>query len=300
MKVIYIMGLGRSGSTLLDVVLGNHPQMYTVGQFADFVRIGWIHSTTCSCGQTATECPFWSAVRRRWHARLGDHSEREYEAARQMHERMSRSPYSLPASRLGTKRYRFYINSTVALYRSVFEVCEGKVIVDSSKMPFRGFHLSRAEGIDLRIIHIVRDARAVAYSWSKPARSTPRDPKWTAVNWMATHLASEWVLRNIDDSASLRLRYEDFVEDPANTLRLVGDLVNEDMNPVISRLLENQPMTITHLASGNQLRLEQQIRLKPDREWQTAMRKEDQRSVWAITFPLMVKYKYSRKVGRLR
>ncbi len=287
------MGLGRSGSTLLDVFLGNHPGMRSIGQFADFVRTAWIHSTTCSCGQLVTDCPFWSEVRERWHRYLDDHSEQEYEHLREFHERMSRGPFSIPASRLSTKDFKLYIASTAALYRSAFEACEGKILVDSSKMPLRAFHLSRIPEFDLRIIHMLRDGRAVAYSWNKPARRNARDVSRTAIDWMATNLASEWVLRNTD-APSLRLRYEDFVDDPVKALRSIGALVDEDMDTVISRLTEDAPMHVTHVASGNQLRFQGQIRLKPDREWRTSMSDRDQRRVWMITKPLMLRYGYSR------
>ena len=42
MKVLKITGLGRSGSTILDVVLGNHPQIESVGEVGNLIRNGWI------------------------------------------------------------------------------------------------------------------------------------------------------------------------------------------------------------------------------------------------------------------
>jgi hypothetical protein len=86
-KVLYITGLGRSGSTILDVVLGNHPHIESVGEVTRLIRTGWVSRKSlrgidpkrlrrplCTCGkrldvpevEDAEEvCPFWSRVRHR-------------------------------------------------------------------------------------------------------------------------------------------------------------------------------------------------------------------------------------------
>src|SRR5215212_3885570 len=88
-KVLKIIGLGRSGSTILDIVLGNHPQIESVGEVMNLIRTGWISQESlrgldpkrlrrplCTCGKRldvpnivdapAEGCPFWSSVRREW------------------------------------------------------------------------------------------------------------------------------------------------------------------------------------------------------------------------------------------
>ncbi len=85
-KVLYITGAGRSGSTILDIVLGNHPDIESTGELSNLVRNGWIGGESlkgierkrvrvpiCTCGRrtdipdvedAAEACPFWSSVRR--------------------------------------------------------------------------------------------------------------------------------------------------------------------------------------------------------------------------------------------
>ena len=87
-KVLKITGLGRSGSTILDVVLGNHSQIESVGEASNLIRNGWISRESlrgidpkrlrrplCTCGKRldipnidtpAEAYPFWSSVRREW------------------------------------------------------------------------------------------------------------------------------------------------------------------------------------------------------------------------------------------
>jgi hypothetical protein len=90
-KVLKITGLGRSGSTILDIVLGNHPCVESVGEVMNLIRTGWVSRGSlrgidqkrlrrpiCTCGKRLDvpyvedpdeACPFWSAVRREWVAR---------------------------------------------------------------------------------------------------------------------------------------------------------------------------------------------------------------------------------------
>lgn len=293
MKILYIMGLGRSGSTLLDVVLGNHPAIRSVGQFSNFVRRAWIGSALCSCGKSTAECEFWTDVRRRWQSHVGEDRATAYETLRERYERMSRLPVALLGSSLTSRRFSAYVDHTLALYQAVCESSGKRILVDSSKVPLRAYHLARIPGVDLRILHLVRDARAVAYSWNKPDKRGRRPAATTAVDWLATHSLSEWVLRRCRGRArSLRVRYEDFAANPDSVLHAIADAVDESMDPVLADLQAGRPMAIHHMATGNRIRFQQEIRLKPDLEWRTRMPIEDQVQVRRITWPLLRRYGY--------
>ena len=59
--VVYIAGYGRSGSTLLDLLLGRLDGWFSMGEFRLFwhaLRDHW----NCGCGREVAECPIWSAV----------------------------------------------------------------------------------------------------------------------------------------------------------------------------------------------------------------------------------------------
>ena len=90
-KVLEITGLGRSGSTILDLVLGNHPDIESVGEVGNIFLSDWISRESlrgsdsktrrlpiCTCDKrldvlyvdTPDEaCPFWSGVRSEWAGR---------------------------------------------------------------------------------------------------------------------------------------------------------------------------------------------------------------------------------------
>ena len=99
-RVLEITGLDRSGSTILDILLGNHPHIESVGEVGNIIRNGWISRESlrgidpkklrvpiCTCGKrldilyvdTPDEvCPFWSSVRREWVERTEPDSVESY------------------------------------------------------------------------------------------------------------------------------------------------------------------------------------------------------------------------------
>ena len=99
-RVLEITGTARSGSTVLDVVLGNHPDIESVGEVNRLIRTGWVSRESlrgidpkkravpiCTCGkrldvlyvETPEEaCPFWSSVRREWVGRTDPDSTESY------------------------------------------------------------------------------------------------------------------------------------------------------------------------------------------------------------------------------
>ena len=80
--------------------------------------------------------------------------------------------------------------------------------------------------IDLRVIHVVRDGRGVAWSLAKPYKRDvksglqreikPKSVSRTALRWTMVNLGTEYLSRKLDPKKVMRVRYEDFVSDPAD------------------------------------------------------------------------------------
>src|SRR5215211_3528803 len=184
-KVLKITGLGRSGSTILDVVLGNHPDIESVGEVGNLMRNGWISRESlrginpkrlrrpiCTCGkrldvlyvETPDEaCPFWSGVRREWVERTDPESVESYPKLRNGFERtrvallIQQCLRLLYERRRQTASFRSYAGLTRAFFESIRAVSGKPVIVDSTKSPVRAFAYSLVPGIDLYMVHLVRD-----------------------------------------------------------------------------------------------------------------------------------------------
>jgi hypothetical protein len=190
-KVLKITGLGRSGSTILDVVLGNHPHIESVGEAANLIRTGWVGGESlrgigrkrlrrplCTCGkrldvpevEDAEEvCPFWSRVRREWVERVDPRDDIEaYPKLQNDFELKRRWPRLLCEARRGpSARFRSYARLTRAFYEAISAASGKTAVVDCSKVSVRTFALSMMPGIDLHAVHLVRDGRGVLMSHRK-------------------------------------------------------------------------------------------------------------------------------------
>jgi hypothetical protein len=331
-RVLMIAGLDRSGSTILDIVLGNHPHIESVGEVANIIVNGWISRESlrgidpkqrrvpiCTCGKRLDvlyvdapdeACPFWSRVRREWVERTDPISIEGYPKLRGRFERtgiatlVQQSFRLLYEKRRKSASFRSYAGLTRAFFESVRAVSGKPTIVDSSKSPVRAFALSMVPGIDLYVVHLVRDGRGVITSRRKVLKKDLRAgimwdhegfPIWrTIVRWILLNLAAEWVCARLGPERTMRLRYEDFVADPKEALGRIGALIELDLTDVADALSAGEPMQAGHNVGGNRTRKSPIITLRPElaEEWRTALSPTEQRLSWLSMGGLMRRYGY--------
>ncbi len=162
MRIVYIAGAGRSGSTLLERLLGSAPDAVALGEVHSLWRLP-LAALRCSCGAPGPECAFWDNVRRiagLTDARLRDLAVLEHDSIR--HLRIARAGFSLPRFHRDEKVMRF-----TAMQRDLFDAVAtqtgARFVIDSSKAGPRAWALAGLPGT--RIIHLMRDRRAVVASW---------------------------------------------------------------------------------------------------------------------------------------
>jgi hypothetical protein len=304
--VLYIGGWGRSGSTLLARLLGELPGFVAVGEIHFLFTRGVAGNQLCGCGASFRECPFWQAVgtsafggwkRVDVNALMG--AGREVDRLRRLH------LLSAPRlSRAFAERLSFYSDAIRRVYRAIDELSGGSVIVDSSKAPHFALVARRAE-VDLRILHLVRDSRAVAYSWKRTkARPEPIDGQPLMDRYRPSKSAYRWALDNalFDAMAAagaprLVVRYESLAASPGTWLERIAEFAGRpleggDLNFVEGRSVR---LGLHHTVAGNPNRLERGVvEITPDEEWRRHMTTRDRRTVTALTLPLLVRYGYLR------
>ncbi len=300
LRVIYVMGAGRSGSTILDMILGQHPDVLSAGELTNLSRIYAADEEFCSCGDLVKHCEFWRRVIDEWVQSTG--AELSYLLERQNRvERQRRALTGLFTSQEGVIADD-YGRLCYALFQSIAAVSSKRIIVDSSKNPLRALALSRIPGIDLRIVHLVRDPRGVANSLKKALAKDPqvgvqRDLKakplartaafWNIVNW-----ESDYVARRMARGSVIRLRYEDLVFDVAAALEEISRLASIDLTSVAESIRSGEAATPGHMVAGNRLRMSGQVRLEPDLSWVRQLTKNEQRLVAWLTGLLRSRYGY--------
>jgi glycosyltransferase involved in cell wall biosynthesis len=307
--VVFLMGAAHSGSTVLDIALGNHPNIESVGELYKLPRSGWVrdHNRRCACGATIDECPYWIQVYEGWTERVGYDCLAAYIALQNRFEWTRRSwPRLLFESRNGSRSFTEYVKLTAAMYEAIRDVSGRKVIVDSSKRPIRGYALLLNDRIDTRLIHLVRDGRGVAWSHLKPRtrdveagipKDFPPTPVLqTSLRWVRINLESEWVRKRA--SRSVRTTYESFVEHPDAVLGRISTLLDDDLSVVVTALSEGRPLHVGHNAGGNQLRMSEVVVLNRDTEWTSKLPPEEQRTFWYAAGWLARRYGYDRATTR--
>lgn len=300
-RLIYIAGAGRSGSTLLASVLGHHAELVSVGELSQLHRRGWRLREPCSCGQPGPECPYWSEIAREWHACCAGSDLDRYVELQQRFERLRAWPRLAWEGRFPSTRLRAYLEQTRGLIDAVAAVSGRRTIVDSSKNPTRAQALSLLPDVQLFYIHLVRDVRAVAWSHAKAyrkdvaagvQRDMPPKPAWeSAVRWTAANLIAQRVARHCP-GRTLRIRYEDLVADPCRELDRIGAFVGLDFSPIGRALRDGAELPIQHQIAGNRLRMQGAVRLRPDWEWLDHLPERDRRMCWRIGGRIARRYGY--------
>ncbi len=281
-RVVYILGSGRSGSTLLDIVLGNHPAIESVGELKELVRLRWPQNGFCSCGLRTRSCDFWPEVYTRWIAEIGDHDLSSYVDTVRFFLQLRNWRAWKKAIEEATPEVRRFQAQSLALYRSIREVSGKEIIVDSSKGPGLALLLASIPEIELSILHLVRDGRGVAWSFLKGLekdeaagleRRLVPTPAWkVALRWMAVNHLAEWVRRRVDDTRSVRVRYEDLTSDPHATLVTIGRVLGEDLGSFGQRISAGCELSTGHKIGGSRIRMQKSIRLAPpDDAWKDSL-----------------------------
>jgi hypothetical protein len=307
-KVLYIAGLGRSGSTLLGNILGQVGGFVSVGEVRNIWLHGLIQNKVCGCGAPFTECEFWQPILDEAFGGMGRVDPEKMIRLRESWARTKHIPLMLvpPGRRLIRRRLAEYLDNLGRLYRAVQTITGSRVIVDTSKYPSYSFAVEMVPSVDLHVVHLVRDPRAVGYSWLRkklqPDPETPEyipqeSPVGTSLRWIAHNLGTESLWRR-SPKRYLMLRYEDFVTEPRKTIGRVLELVQEETTPLPHVAEHEVKLGANHNIWGNPNRFQTgPIQLRPDDEWISRMEPRDMALVRLLTLPLLVRYGYPVTIG---
>jgi hypothetical protein len=301
-KVVYIMGHGYSGSTLLTFLLGSHPQVATIGELGIAPRA----KTTpeeyfCSCHKPILDCLFWQRVTREMAERGHEFDIWESELEFRAHDRrladvvlraVQRGPLLetargaalrvLPGARQELSRV---LGRIKALTEVVTGIKECDTFLDSSKRPERATFMRRFGDFDeMRVIHLVRDGRAVSWSNMKNLQVGPEE---AALSWLADNHGSEHARRFFPDDCWMTLRYEDLCSDPQGTLEKVYGFMGV---PAKNGL--NDFRSVDHHIIGNRMRLSATSEIRLDESWKQALSPEQRSSIERRVGTLNRRYGY--------
>ena len=292
-NILYIMGAGRSGSTILGNVLGQVNGLCHIGEFVSFWEFGLPRDERCGCGNRLSSCMFWQDVLDRSFGIERPESLEYLRGIRSSLTRTHRITGDLKSAQSGGYKRNGYLRKVLEVYREIQDVSGAAWIVDSSKLPSFAYLLSLAENINLSILHLVRDPRAVAFSWKRRSISGHRASIWKApILWTLRNRAAEAFKRYGTVPYSL-IRYEDFVSHPESVVARILSFIQHktDELPFLS---ENRVrLAPTHAIGGNPSKHSiGEISIEADVQWIESFSRRDRLWVNVITASQRERYGY--------
>jgi REP element-mobilizing transposase RayT len=300
-KVVLISAHSRSGSTVLDRILAQVNGAFTVGELRHVWQRSFVENQLCGCGVSFNNCDIWRSVIK--NACIDkEYAHRMVELNKKV-DRFKRIPqikHSTIRSRSIENAISEYIDGIYKIYASIQSTINPEFIIDSSKSPSYAMLLQNISNIDLRIVHLVRDSRAVAYSrlikkhrpeihWKNEyTRVTPAYK--TALHWNLINRAIESLK---DKSSLLQLRYEDVIKDPVTAVKDLLKFVDAGdigVSHINGNIIELKP---DHTVSGNPVRFKTgKVELECDNRWVGNLKMKDRKIVELLTSKQLKKYSY--------
>ena len=308
MRVLSIAGTGRNGATILGRTLGQVPGLVAVGELGYLWDRGLRIDQECGCGRPIRSCPFWT--------RVGEHAFGGWDAVNPervvaLQGRVQRERFlPLLASRRLSRtvspsfdaNLHAYASIMGRLYDGILGAAGATIVVDAMKELPYVYLQPRVPGIDLRILHLVRDSRGVAYSWSKHVKRgvsvgdpdvLRRTPARSARRWVGVNTMFEILARSVP---TMFMTYESFVRSPRRAVAEILAFAGADARGGALEFISPDgavELDVTHTVEGSRTRFQSgAVPVRLDDEWRTRMPARDRRLVTAITWPLLARYGY--------
>lgn len=265
-QVIYIMGAGRSGSSILGEAIGMLPRTLHLGEILGIFDycLDKNEKIVCSCGNFYEKCPFWNKLMVKT---FGD----EWKSVI--------IPFRVLGKLPTTKKILFEkifhgsvfseINTMSRinfLLKNALSITNSEIIVDSSKSIPYAILMKNSPLFNIFLIHLVRDPRAVLYSWlHRPIQIYDEDQNKSILRTRTLiEGAFEWIYSDIG-AHILRLfgypfievLYEDFIKNPEEIIQNIMKAAKQQgifleySEEIINRLYNKKVDFQGHWSGGN-------------------------------------------------
>ncbi|MGH8878650.1 MAG: sulfotransferase family protein [Stackebrandtia sp.] len=304
-KVLFIGGLGRSGTTLLERLLGQLPGALPLGEVAHVWERDVREDESCACGSAFSACEFWQRI---GGAAFGGWDTVDLDRIAALRDTVDRTRHipALASRRLKGPQQELveeYADFYRRLYAAAAADARASVVIDSSKHASLAYCLRWCPGIDLRVLHVVRDARGVAYSWTKEVTRPESADGDQMTRYSATRAALLWNAQNAAFSLLRRrgipvrrVRYEKLMTDPRGVVSRLAEWARIPVEDSQLRYIGDGYADLgpSHSAAGNPMRFTVgRVPLSYDDAWTRDLSPARRRLVSTLTRPLLSKYGYT-------
>jgi len=286
--LIYILSSGHSGSTLIDLMLGSHSCIESVGEIDKFSEYFSNSQNTiaskkvklCNCGQPIAECSYWKQVKEKLDNSIVSNINLKQDFAERNYQLMS----------------------------AILAVSGKKIICDSSKQIDRLSSFLASDLFNVQIIHLIRDGRAYAFSMKNKQERTiakygsldkykeflrakgKQDQHYNYDNaikkWNEINIAWQKQFNKLPNYYFLK--YENLVENPEKSLSAILKKVDLKFE---SNQVEFYKVT-HHNIDGNRMRMKGSQEIKRDTRYLENLSFKDWWLGTALAWQGLVEFKY--------
>ncbi len=292
-QYVYIMSAGHSGSTLLDLLLGSHSHIVSIGEISHLPKNISLNNK-CSCGRNIKSCLYWNNILRQI---IKETNIDVFNEPYKFHLGLI-SPAIIKDTRHKSLRYRFQrkicmslnyfflyhnlfifnnISRNIAsspknnflLYDKVLTFSDANVVVDSSKIYQKGIDLYNFAPNKVKIILLSRDGRGVMYSNMK---KNVYSRKKALKGWVRYYKHAQTLIKKyVPQSHIYSLTYESLVNSPVSELKSICKFLNLDFQESMIDFAAHEH----HITNGNDMRFSNSSDIRMDLSWKNNLSKDD-------------------------
>lgn len=275
-SLIYIVGGGHSGSTLLDMILGTSPEVFGTGEayfynsYNDKIKdpkLYEVHKRVCSCGREFDECPFWNVVKEIADKKMSvDRKFSFLETIKTIWNILV--PWKLIQFDIRNLDDQNFMDSV----HKALDDPKNCYLLDSSKDPRRLLQLEQTFGEErIKLIFLVRDIRGYINSYTNPnkwrvleAGLRPENFIRTGFRWIAVNLSIKAYLtiHNVD---AIKIEYDQFAKYPDRILYKVQEKWGLNIPDDYLDVMRKQTY---HNIHGNLVKFSNIKEIKWDKSWE--------------------------------
>ena len=230
--VIYILGAGRSGSTILSCFLNRYPEFTSLGEICHLRNPP--NEVSCSCGENVLKCDFHSA------------SFKDAYNYPDIAKLLERHRAVLIPAKVKESEYKIYSDVNRNLGKN------NNFIIDSSKYPSRCLQLQKIKELKTFVLYVHRDPASVINSFRKNVQ-TRRSAFSAYYYYVIMNLLCIITYMRTPRNHKMTVRYEDFLADPEEVAaKIHSEVIKRESS--MSYLPKNTTFKIPdHYVEGNRM-----------------------------------------------
>jgi Sulfotransferase family len=291
-KYVYICSAGHSGSTLLDLLLGSHSRIASLGEI-DHLPKNLALNTLCSCGSPVRSCAVWSEVISRLSNKLAIDLMADPYALNMGYPKASvvidrqhqtviyllrrkillglfylRARFGAIVPEIFARPVESAAENNLLVFDTVRDVLGVDMIVDSSKSYLKAVALYLHDPQSVRILLLTRDGRGVC--WSNLKRGVAR--RQAVTSWRNQYARALPLLKqHVNSEHMLQVKYEDVAASPSTQLMRICAFLEQPFEP---QMIDFRGK-VHHVTNGNDMRLDGPSQMRVDRDWENRLTSED-------------------------